>query len=132
VRGLILLAAAALAPGCDLESLQDKAYRGQLAGAWSHVESASERTVTFRVDLAADGTFTFKIDSPERTETRAGRWYVTEGQYKLKFEVIDGKPLSSSRIVYSTRRLLQVEAAEFSCSDDINEVVYTWTRVSSA
>ena len=127
------LAALALLPclaACDLESPQDKQAREQLTGAWTHAATDGERKVTLYGKLAADGSFEFKLESPERTELRSGRWYVTEGYYKLKYDRIDGKPLSTSKIVYFTCRLLKVEAASFTCRDDIDKVDTTWTRAS--
>ena len=115
---------------CDLEPPQDKHAREQMTGAWTRTETDGERKVTMGMNLAADGSFEFKVETPERPELRSGRWYVTEGYFKLKYDRIDGKPLSTSKIVYFTCRLLNVESASFTCRDDIEKTDYTWTRAS--
>lgn len=76
------------------------------------------------------GRLSSRRETPERTELRAGRWYVTEGYYKLKYDTIDGKPLSTSKIVYFTCKLVKVEAASFECRDDIEKQNYVWTRAT--
>lgn len=128
MRAVALLAFALAVTACDVESPQDKSARQQMVGAWTRSETDGERNVTLGVKLAADGSFEFKLETPDRTELRSGRWYMTEGYYKLKYDRIDGKPLSTSKIVYFTCKLLKLEANAFRCRDDIEQRTYVWVR----
>jgi hypothetical protein len=128
MRGVAAVALLLCLVACDLESPQDKQMRERLTGAWMHAATDGERKVPLAVKLAADGSFEFKAELPDRTEVRSGRWYVTEGYYKLKYDRIDGKPLSSSKIVYFTCRLLKVESTSFTCRDDSEKLDYVWAR----
>ena len=134
-----LLAGAAALPGCENKPepglVEDDTAQRRLIGTWLREYREAGVHIRRVATIKADGTFeeTSKIVDPQGSvtrETRGGEWFFDGINFKRKYTLLDGKPVSSVHFNYTTLELKLPLRHELIGVDNVRKREIRYLRVA--
>jgi hypothetical protein len=115
IMNSLVLPIALLLAACD--DGPTKATQGRLAGTWIAETAGPAGRVQRVLTLGSggqlkDASYTLTAGGALPLEVREGEWFFDGVNFKRKYTLVDGKPLTNAFFIYETHELKSVSASE--------------------